>query len=38
MATVRDGGGAPGTVVDEAERGHLWKHELLRPARVQAAE
>ena len=38
MATVRDGGGVPGTVVDEAERGYLWKDELLRPARVRVAE
>jgi len=38
MATVRDGGGAPGTVVDEAGRGYLWKDELLRPARVRVAE
>lgn len=38
MATVRDGGGAPGTVVDEAGRGYLWKGELLRPARVRVAE
>jgi molecular chaperone GrpE len=37
MATVRDGGGAPGTVVDEAGRGYLWD-ELLRPARVRVAE
>jgi molecular chaperone GrpE len=38
MATVRDGGGVPGTVVDEAGRGYLWKDELLRPARVRVAE
>ena len=38
MATVRDGGGAPGTVVDEAGRGYLWNDELLRPARVRVAE
>jgi molecular chaperone GrpE len=38
MATVRDGGGAPGTVVDEAGRGYLWNEELLRPARVRVAE
>jgi molecular chaperone GrpE len=38
MATVRDGGGAPGTVVDEAGRGYLWDDELLRPARVRVAE
>jgi molecular chaperone GrpE len=38
MATVRDGGGAPGTVVDEAGRGYLWKDELLSPARVRVAE
>ena len=30
--------GAPGTVVDEAARGYLWKDELLRPARVRVAE
>ncbi len=38
MATVRDAGGAPGTVVDEAGRGYLWNDELLRPARVRVAE
>lgn len=38
MATVRDFEGAPGTVVDEAARGYLWKDELLRPARVRVAE
>ena len=38
VATVRDGGGAPGTVVDEAGRGYLWKNELLRPARVRVSE
>jgi molecular chaperone GrpE len=38
MATVRDGGGAPGTVVDEAGRGYLWNDELLRPARVRVAQ
>lgn len=38
MATVRDGAGAPGTVVDEAGRGYLWNDELLRPARVRVAE
>jgi molecular chaperone GrpE len=38
MATVRDGGDKPGTVVDEAGRGYLWKDELLRPARVRVAE
>ena len=38
MATVRDGGDEPGTVVDEAGRGYLWKDELLRPARVRVAE
>jgi molecular chaperone GrpE len=38
MATVRDGGGAPGTVVDEAGRGYLWNDELLRPARVRVAD
>jgi len=38
MAAVRDGGGAPGTVVDEAGRGYLWNDELLRPARVRVAE
>ena len=38
MATVRDGGGAPGTVVDEAGCGYLWNDELLRPARVRVAE
>jgi len=38
MATVRDFEGAPGTVVDEAGRGYLWKDELLRPARVRVAE
>ena len=38
MATVRDGGDEPGTVVDEAGRGYLWNDELLRPARVRVAE
>ena len=38
MATVREGGVAPGTVVDEAGRGYLWNDELLRPARVRVAE
>ena len=38
VATVRDGGVASGTVVDEAGRGYLWKDELLRPARVRVAE
>ena len=38
MATVRDGGCVPGTVVDEAGRGYLWNDELLRPARVRVAE
>ena len=38
MATVRDGGVAPGTVVDEAGRGYQWNDELLRPARVRVAE
>jgi len=38
VATVRDGGDEPGTVVDEAGPGYLWKDELLRPARVRVAE
>ena len=38
MATVRDTGGAVGTVVDEAGRGYLWNDDLLRPARVRVAE
>lgn len=38
MATVRDEGGEPGTVVDEAGRGYMWNDELLRPARVRVAE
>ena len=38
VAMVRDGHGAPGTVVDEAGRGYLWDDELLRPARVRVAE
>lgn len=38
MSTVRDFDGAPGTVVDEAGRGYLWKEELLRPAQVRVAE
>jgi molecular chaperone GrpE len=38
VATVRKYDGAPGTVVDEACRGYLWNHELLRPARVRVAE
>jgi molecular chaperone GrpE len=38
MATVRDAGCAPETVVDEAGRGYLWNDELLRPARVRVAE
>jgi molecular chaperone GrpE len=38
VATVPDGDRAPGTVVDEAGRGYLWRDELLRPARVRVAE
>jgi molecular chaperone GrpE len=38
VATVRDGGDAPGTVVDEAGHGYMWNDELLRPARVRVAE
>lgn len=38
MATVRDADEPPGTVVDEAGRGYLWKGELLRPARVRVVE
>lgn len=38
IATVRDSELEPGTVVDEAGRGYLWKGELLRPARVRVAE
>jgi molecular chaperone GrpE len=38
VATVRDPGVAPGTVVDESGRGYLWNGELLRPARVRVAE
>jgi molecular chaperone GrpE len=38
LAVVRDGPGAPGTVVDEVGRGYLWNDELLRPARVRVAE
>ena len=38
LATVRDSGGPPGTVIDEAGRGYLWNEELLRPARVRVAE
>jgi molecular chaperone GrpE len=38
IATVRDEGGAPGTVVDEAGRGYLWHDALLRPSRVRVAE
>ncbi len=38
VATVRDVGDEPGTVVDEAGRGYLWNDELLRPARVRVAE
>ncbi len=38
VATVRDAGGTPGTVVDEAGRGYLWNDDLLRPARVRVAE
>ena len=37
IATVRDGDGPPGTVVDEAGSGYLWNDELLRPARVRVA-
>jgi molecular chaperone GrpE len=37
VATVRDGS-TPGTVVDDAGRGYLWKDELLRPARVRVAQ
>ena len=38
VAMVRDAGGAPGTVIDEAGRGYLWNDELLRPARVRVVE
>jgi molecular chaperone GrpE len=38
LATVKDTGGTPGTVVDEAGRGYLWNNELLRAARVRVAE
>ena len=38
VATVRNGGDAPGTVVDEAGHGYTWYDELLRPARVRVAE
>jgi molecular chaperone GrpE len=38
VAMVRDGRGAPGTVIDEAGRGYLWNDELLRPARVRVAD
>ena len=38
MATVRNAGGAPGTVVDEEGHGYLWNDDLLRPARVRVAE
>jgi molecular chaperone GrpE (heat shock protein) len=38
VATVRGGGGAAGTVVDEAGHGYMWNDELLRPARVRVAE
>lgn len=38
VATVRDAGGKPGIVVDDAGRGYLWNDELLRPARVRVAE
>ena len=37
VATVRDVDGSTGTVVDEAGRGYLWHHELLRPARVRVS-
>ncbi len=38
VATVRDGGDEPGTVVDETGHGYMWNDELLRPARVRVAE
>lgn len=38
LATARDTGLAPGSVVDEAARGYMWKGALLRPARVRVAE
>jgi molecular chaperone GrpE len=38
VATVRDLGLTPGTVVDEAGCGYVWDDELLRPARVRVAE
>ncbi len=38
VATVRGFDGAPGTVVEEAGRGYLWKDDLLRPARVRVAD
>jgi molecular chaperone GrpE len=37
VATVRDAGVAPGTVVDESARGYLWNGDLLRPAQVRVA-
>jgi molecular chaperone GrpE len=37
IATVRDAGVAPGTVVDESARGYLWNGDLLRPAQVRVA-
>lgn len=38
LATVRDEGRPPGTVVEEVGCGYLWNDDLLRPARVRVAE
>jgi len=38
VAPAPDSDRTPGTVVDEADRGYLWRDELLRPARVRIAE
>lgn len=38
LATVRDQGLVPGTVVEEVGCGYLWNDELLRAARVRVAE
>jgi molecular chaperone GrpE len=34
---VESGQHAPGTVVEEVQRGYRWGEELLRPARVRVA-
>lgn len=37
VASIKENGHAPGTVVDQVQRGYRWGDELLRPARVRVA-